>query len=1339
MRQRNKIRIIRAFNYSIIHEILNIRTITFYVILNFFMSASVIAQEPGINTNLRPNIKSPEVTKFEQYTNMPVNMVTGTPQVSIPLFNIDYFGINVPITLEYYASGVKVDAISSSVGLSWTLNVGGAVSRIVKGAPDEGNPYSNALSLIDIDGYYQDYGLTKLETELNRFAQGNANNGGEIHERSTQFNFWMSDIGNGYKDSQPDLFYFSTPEGGSKFVFNQARQVVYLENTDFLIKENFLTNTFTSWDVTSPNGLKYKFGLNDTNESSYTAGTGEITNQFIVNSWFLNEIINLANNKTINVDYIDNNYSDYFTNNPFKSSYPCMTSPYNSTVIGECGDGVGSYSTFASSPYSSNSSQFPSLMNYQYMESNVKSKLISKITAGLTTVDFIYENREDLVQESNVYPKSLKTIMISYNGNCVKKFQFNYSYKISGDNPPASFNSTFRDALKKRLFLDKLVEESCNTNVKKEYQFVYNTTVLPSRTSYARDKWGYYNGKTGNNSLFPAYLNSNFSNVANRSVDVNFSKAGTLEKIIYPTGGTVEFTYGGHVSNEPTDDLIAAWPTNPNITLNSQASNNYTSSTFNVTADKFYKLNISMLDVKGYTSCGAGTLLKITKSGNTSGVPDYSYSYQALVNNPNFNNGQAYDGNTTVDVVFDMSYLDGPGIYNIEVFGYNEGTSGTCLAAIVKLYETGIVPTYDIGGIRVEKITHKDSNGTVAKTLTYTYTSPHVIYNPKPVHRAQYNYYNIYDNLYGIISTSNLNYLRTVSINYDLYSNPGSSMMEGYYYLMSPGHDPLSIDFMGPHISYGKVQESNGNINTEYTFQPYKSFFELNGYQNTVIYPPNPKMQSILSGSETSNTKYGEVSDLFTQKFYSYSTYLTNVVGLNVSGQAGTTTVRPFDQYVIEGQVKKLQGESTAEDFGNVVFESQSEYFYEGNGHNMWTKRQIIDSDGHITETKLYYPDDVVNVNSLPGETLTVVEHNAINVLKSQYRKNIPLQTDNKDNGQLLSTRTIYKDWYPSANGGRIVEPQFIKTLKGVYHATTNPYQTRTTFYDYDTYGKPLEVGQSSGPHTSYLWGYGNQLPVAKADNATYSQLTGTGIVLSTINSASTNDQTMRNELNKLRTLSNSFATTYTYAPLIGLTSETDPTGYTTFYDYDDFNRLKYIENKDSKVLKSYAYNYKTDLPQYTVTSTTNGNGTVSLSATVVSQGGSVIVTVSPNSGYQINTIKVNGVTRSNTSPFTLTNITSNTVIDVQFTAATSSLTVTPSSITFEFIAEPVTITVGASGSWTVSKSASWITISATSGSGNGSFNVSALKNTGPERTGTVTVTQGSTVKTIAILQIEGI
>jgi hypothetical protein len=73
--------------------------------------------------------------------------------------------------------------------------------------------------------------------------------------------------------------------------------------------------------------------------------------------------------------------------------------------------------------------------------------------------------------------------------------------------------------------------------------------------------------------------------------------------------------------------------------------------------------------------------------------------------------------------------------------------------------------------------------------------------------------------------------------------------------------------------------------------------------------------------------------------------------------------------------------------------------------------------------------------------------------------------------------------------------------------------------------------------------------------------------------------------------------------------------------------------------------------------------------------------------------------------------------------------------LTFLWIDGNKTVNVTASGSWTVSKSASWITISATSGSGNGSFTVRPSKNIGALRSGTVTVTQGSVSKTITVTQ----
>jgi YD repeat-containing protein len=69
-------------------------------------------------------------------------------------------------------------------------------------------------------------------------------------------------------------------------------------------------------------------------------------------------------------------------------------------------------------------------------------------------------------------------------------------------------------------------------------------------------------------------------------------------------------------------------------------------------------------------------------------------------------------------------------------------------------------------------------------------------------------------------------------------------------------------------------------------------------------------------------------------------------------------------------------------------------------------------------------------------------------------------------------------------------------------------------------------------------------------------------------------DGTFRNQLNNLRNIPGALVTTYTYKPLVGITSKTDPNGITTYYEYDNFNRLIVIRDKDNKVLKKICYNY---------------------------------------------------------------------------------------------------------------------------------------------------------------------
>ncbi len=51
--------------------------------------------------------------------------------------------------------------------------------------------------------------------------------------------------------------------------------------------------------------------------------------------------------------------------------------------------------------------------------------------------------------------------------------------------------------------------------------------------------------------------------------------------------------------------------------------------------------------------------------------------------------------------------------------------------------------------------------------------------------------------------------------------------------------------------------------------------------------------------------------------------------------------------------------------------------------------------------------------------------------------------------------------------------------------------------------------------------------------------------------------------------------TTYTYAPLVGITSQTDANNRIMYYIYDGFNRLLLVRDQDKNILKKYCYNYQ--------------------------------------------------------------------------------------------------------------------------------------------------------------------
>ena len=1120
-----------------------------YVVSVLCITTTTMAQ---INTDLRPQVKSPEVNKFEQYMNMPVNLVSGTPQVSIPIYTLEYGGMTLPISLEYDASGVKVESIASSVGQNWSLNVGGVVSRTIKGAPDEGAVSASTKSLIEINGYYKDYGLSKLDLLLNNFS-----NSEPVFAKYSQFGWWLEDVNSGKKDAQPDLFYFSTPEGGSKFVFNDQRKVVYLENTDFMIQEDFVPSYFRTWTVTSPKGIKYKygldtgtnFGLNNVVEKNYTnQSINEIVfdNNYIINSWFLTEISSFTSSSKIQLDYINNNYSHTTINKPVSQSLSlCIP---NTSMNSNCAfTPEQQYNDLALYPVNTTS------------QNHVVSKLVSKIIAGTTQINFLYSNRDDLTPEFGVTPKRLDEIQIAVVNpvtqvaEVIKKIKFSYTTLQS------AITTGSKDVTDiKRLQLTGITEMSANEQLSKPYTFVYNATSLPSKLSFAQDKWGYYNGNTQNPSLFPAIGITLTPNLyADRKVDLNFAKAGALEKIIYPTKGSVNFQYESHKSDVPLDvyyDINNPSPFIANIS-STQSIDGINSELFTYVANESETLMITAnlsYNPMGSAGCSPTSTLKAA-----SVVDMVTNTEIATI---------LYAGATTSKTIalpIDKKLLVDGRQYKLIAQGYGgaNGMNYMCNICSAKIDKIPVIPIYDVGGLRIKKIVHKEDDNSVIKESNYTYYQPKIVSNPKLFYQTNWDVNNnaYYSTYYSIVPQN------AYTLNQTFVNNAQQfGWDKGSYYTLSTGIDPLEINFMGPIISYAEVDQTDGNGVTKHFFNRYKGYFELNNYSFDYGIPPIPKSQYLLAGEKQSvliNTIEGQTIKR-NEYNYNYNNSNTSVKGVlpSIYSNAGGLVVL-FNVYNLQGQTKTLKTETETTTLNGQDVTVTKDYEYLGVNHFQPTKTTTTNSSGEQLISKMYYPNDI-DTEPLMLELVT------------QNRKANPVRTENYNGTLKLSEQKMSYAKDITTNYLVLPKNTFGAKFPNSFPTITNigNLEKKLTYDSYDSTGNLTQYTPEGGAPVSIIWGYNKTQPIAKIENATTAQIMST-LGVSDFN---TINESNLGALNALRqSLPNALVTTYTHIPLVGVSSITDPKGQTVYYTYDGLGRLEYVKDADGKLLTDYQYHYK--------------------------------------------------------------------------------------------------------------------------------------------------------------------
>lgn len=230
---------------------------------------------------------------------------------------------------------------------------------------------------------------------------------------------------------------------------------------------------------------------------------------------------------------------------------------------------------------------------------------------------------------------------------------------------------------------------------------------------------------------------------------------------------------------------------------------------------------------------------------------------------------------------------------------------------------------------------------------------------------------------------------------------------------------------------------------------------------------------------------------------------------------------------------------------------------YKYNDNLMPTETIVTDSENNLRKQENKYPQDYSD-----NVSVEMVKRNIIEPVIGQF--------------SYLGTTPLYKSFSPYKIENNIFVPHYIETAKG-----DEPMKQEILFDKYDSKGNILGITQKGSLKATYLWGYGSLFPVAKIEGMSYSEVEQ-AIGISTIQQIANANvpSILQSYCDNIRTSLSSrdvLVTTYTYKPLVGVASITDPSGIVIYYEYDDHNRLKeiyIIENNVRKIIQAYSYAY---------------------------------------------------------------------------------------------------------------------------------------------------------------------
>lgn len=407
-------------------------------------------------------------------------------------------------------------------------------------------------------------------------------------------------------------------------------------------------------------------------------------------------------------------------------------------------------------------------------------------------------------------------------------------------------------------------------------------------------------------------------------------------------------------------------------------------------------------------------------------------------------------------------------------------------------------------------------------------------------------------NIKNYKSINDISAARTINYEYDSFDLPNSSSGYSYYNERDSDNDPLS-----DYILYKNVKEFEaGKGSVQYSFKTPDDYpKQQNG--GTALEPEYfwPYYSITKGGLLSKKEIYDDQNILLTSEQYNYELDEYSDEDYSFTGNYKITSKPSY--------IKKTNVNNRA---------------YFPNGGNLETGSETWVSSANM---KPYYIKSIAD-GDVSEQVLTYAIGNPeYSHLENAFMTGIPIIKEEKKNGKTLS-KSITK--YENSS----LLPTSIFTM----NILNGNIKLKGRMDAYDDKGNAVQISSGFGIPTAIIYGYNKTQLIAKITGAKYDDIKNNPLVIAAINASNddNNNPSMENvlvaALENLRidtSMSAYQITTYTYDPLVGLTSTTSPNGQRESYQYDDAGRLKKVKSSErnstgsvaEKTIKEYKYNYK--------------------------------------------------------------------------------------------------------------------------------------------------------------------